>query len=87
MEIRQFAARSYYFEEFDELALEGINSVVISGDGYEAAVVRDRGVPAIAYLRNRDRTYSIGLDRCQPTPQVEELIRLAALLAGASTHR
>jgi len=87
MEIREFPAGSYYSEEFDELSLEGINSVVIYGGGYQAAVVRDRGVPAIVYLRNSDRTYSVSLDRYQPSPRVEELIRLAALVASTSPPR
>jgi hypothetical protein len=42
---------------------EGINSVVIYAGGNEYAVVRDRGVPAIVYLRSNDRTYSLGLER------------------------
>ena len=87
LEVREFTARSHYFEDFDELALEGIDSVVVYGEGYEAAVVRDRGTPAIVYLRNSDRTYSISLDRYQPTPRVEELVRLVALVASAPPHR
>ena len=87
MEIREFAAGSYYFKEFDELSLEGINSVVIYAGGNEYAVVRDRGVRAIVYLRSNDRTYSLSLERYQPAPRVNELIRLAALVASASPRR
>jgi hypothetical protein len=81
MEIREFAAGSYYFKEFDELSLEGINSVVIYAGGNEYAV------PAIVYLRSNNRTYSVSLERYQPAPRVDELIRLAALVASASPRR
>ena len=82
MEITAFPDDSYYSRDFATLAAEGMGSLQIHENGYDATVVLDQGSPALMYLHKGNLTYSLNIDRPSPAPTAKEYARLATLLSA-----
>jgi hypothetical protein len=83
IQIAVFPPNSYYSQEYDTLAAEGMGSLQVRERDHFMTVVLDRDHPALAYLHKENQTYSLNIDRNSPSPTPEEYLRLGeALNAG-----
>jgi 4-amino-4-deoxy-L-arabinose transferase-like glycosyltransferase len=83
MEIAAFPPNSYYSQEYETLAAEGMGSLQIRERDHSLTVVLDRDLPVIAYVHIGNATYSLNIDRNDPPPTVDEYVRLGDVLGSS----
>jgi hypothetical protein len=83
LEIAAFPSTSYYSQEYETLAAEGMGSLQIREPDHSLTVVLDRDLPVLAYFHQADATYTLNIDRRTPPPTPEEYIHLAKILSTA----
>jgi hypothetical protein len=81
IQIATFPPNSYYSQEYETLAAEGMGSLQVREQDHSLTIVLDRDNPVLAYLHKGNATYSLNIDRNNPRPAPEDYVRLAELVS------
>jgi hypothetical protein len=86
IEIAAFLPNSFYSQEFETLAAEGMGSLQIREPEYSLTIVLDRNLPVLAYFHKGNTTYSLNIDRNSPPATPEEYAHLGKVLSASTSQ-
>jgi hypothetical protein len=87
IQIAAFPPNSYYSQEYETLAAEGMGSLQVREQDHSMTIVLDRDNPVLAYLHKGNVTYSLNIDRNSPRPTPEEYVRAGEVLNSGRPGR